>query len=129
MIFSKIELNELREAVKTHMSEHRYRHTLGVEKAAQELGAIFCPMAVYELRVAALLHDITKEMPLDLQLALLNSHSAALTDEDRAALPALHSFSAPIFIKTEFAKYARENRFGERTQSFLPARKQRLCHH
>ena len=108
-MFSEIQLNELRNDVKQYMSAHRYMHTLGVENAAIFLGEMLLPARVSDLRVAALLHDITKEMSYDEQFSLLASYGFALSEEDRAALPALHSFSAAPFIRLRFAEYATDD--------------------
>ena len=98
-MFSEQQLDALRENIKQYMGAHRYDHTLGVEKAVIFLGSIFLPEHVSELRVAALLHDITKEMSYDDQFSLLSSEGLIISEEDKMALPALHSFSAVPFIK------------------------------
>ena len=109
MMYSISELNSLRESIKQYMGTHRYEHTLGVENAAIFLGSIFIPELVTELRAAALLHDVTKEMSYEDQFSLLNAYGIALSDEDKSALPALHSFSAAPFVKERFANYATEH--------------------
>ena len=108
-MFSTLELDELRTAIKTYMSEYRYNHTLGVEKSAVSLGNVFLPKSIPELRAAALLHDITKEIAIDEQLKLLYLSGFSLTDEDIATLPALHSFSAVPLIKNKFPYFATDN--------------------
>lgn len=108
-MFSEFELDKLRREIRTYMSEYRYKHTLGVERAAIELGNVFLPKSLPELRVAALLHDITKELSLDEQMKLIDFSDLSITDEDRRTLPALHSFSAVPFIKEHFAHFATEN--------------------
>ena len=51
--------------VKTYESEKRYRHTLGVQEEAYRLGMIFMPHKAEKLRLAGMLHDITKDFSLD----------------------------------------------------------------
>ena len=108
-MFSTFEINELRIAVRSYMSEYRYNHTLGVERAASALGSILLPESLSELQAAALLHDVTKELSIDEQLILLDSSGTILTDEDKATLPAIHSFSAVPFIRMNFPRFATEN--------------------
>lgn len=108
-MLSELELNKLRENIKRHMGSHRYEHTLGVEKAAMFLGSILLPERISELRAAALLHDVTKELSYDEQFSLLSTESFELSDEDKATLPALHSFSAVPFIKANYADYASDD--------------------
>ncbi len=107
MKFTDKELELLRLAVKDRLSERRYRHTLGVETAAARLGEILCPEDVPSLRAAALLHDITKELSKDEQLALLTEQG--ITDADDTSASAIHhSLTAPAVIKRDFPQFATE---------------------
>ncbi len=107
MIFSNSQITDLRKIISQYMSERRYLHTLGVETAAVRLGEILMPDRLDELRVAALLHDITKDMPLDKQRELLlTSDMSLINDEDLLTLPALHSFCAVPFVKKELSEFS-----------------------
>ena len=109
MKYTENELNGLKEAVKERMSEKRFSHTLGVERMAKLLGELILPQSVSELRAAAILHDVAKEIPDDVQIALLEKSDFHLTDEDKATTGVIHSFVAPIIIKKDFQKFATEN--------------------
>ena len=109
MNFSNDSINRLRDDVKERLSKERYIHTLGVESLAKELGKVIIPEFLTELSVAALLHDIAKELSTPDQLALLASSGLSLTQEDLDTLPALHSFAAIPVIRSCFAEYADEN--------------------
>ena len=109
MIFDKKSITNLRLSVKGRMSEGRYTHTLGVEELARHLGTILIPESVSELCVAALLHDIAKEIDFEEQIALLTSSKFEHTQEDIDTLPALHSISALPIIEKDFNEYATEN--------------------
>ena len=63
MKYTEEMLTHLRNRVSTKMSKKRFIHTLGVEDTANELGEIFLSNKVTELRAAALLHDVAKELP------------------------------------------------------------------
>ena len=106
MIFSIDTLSNLRRLVKERISDKRYAHTLGVEKMARYLGEIIIPEKLDELCVAALLHDISKELSYDEQLKLLSESSVEYSKEDLSVKPALHSISAIPLVEREFSTYA-----------------------
>jgi len=106
VIFTEDRLSELREKVKARMSEKRFLHTLGVERCAKRIGELVLPEDVSKLRVAALLHDISKEIPMDTQLRILENHSFSLTEEDKSTLGVIHSYTAPYVIMDDFAEFA-----------------------
>lgn len=56
-----VDIDGIRNWVKSNISEKRYLHTLGVEKEARKIAEVFMPDKADKLAVAALLHDITKE--------------------------------------------------------------------
>uniref|UniRef100_UPI0026F05D43 HD domain-containing protein n=3 Tax=Fusobacteriaceae TaxID=203492 RepID=UPI0026F05D43 len=57
-------LEELREKVRKKMGEKRYIHTLGVEEKAAELAKKYIADEK-KCRIAAILHDVAKEMSID----------------------------------------------------------------
>ena len=61
-------------AVKTLETEKRFKHTLGVQKEAYELGKIFMPNEAEKLELAGLLHDITKDFTVEKQLSLCDEY-------------------------------------------------------
>lgn len=109
MIIFESDILDLREQIKPYMSERRYLHTLGVERAVIRLGDILMPHMVSELRVAALLHDIAKDISKEEQLTLISTYYDHISDEDISTVPALHSFAGPPLIKRDFSKYALES--------------------
>ena len=109
MFFSEESLLNLKEKVKLRMSEKRFSHTLGVERCAKKLGELILPQRVSELRAAAILHDISKEIPLELQFEILRENSFPLTDEDVETTGVIHSFSAPFVVKRDFPEFATDD--------------------
>ena len=101
-------LSLLRIAVAKRMGEKRFLHTLGVESAAKRLGEVLLPDKVYELRAAALLHDVTKELSYEESLLLLKGASEELPEQVLSTPAVLHSFTAPLVIKRDFHEYASE---------------------
>lgn len=106
MLYTEEQLTLLREKTSKRMSAKRFSHTLGVERCAKRLGELILPNRVSELRAAALLHDIAKEMPIEQQFEVLNKNSFYLTDEDRETTGVIHSYTAPFVIKDEFSVFA-----------------------
>ena len=102
-------LDALRTRIGSLMSEHRYSHTLGVEKMAAFLSEFCLPEKEKELRAAALLHDVTKELSYEEQLCMLadieNLSNAKLSSSDME--PAvIHSFTAQVVVKRDFKEFA-----------------------
>ena len=59
----KYNFNQLKEIVKSKMSLKRFTHTLGVVEMAEKLADIY-KADVEKCKLAALLHDICKEMDM-----------------------------------------------------------------
>lgn len=106
--FSSEELTNLREAVKSKLSQERYLHTLGVENAALRIADFCLPEFKYEISAAALLHDIAKELARD-ELQEIIFSDVFLTDEDKSSQKLYHAFAAPYVIKRDFPLFATEN--------------------
>ena len=106
MIFESCDIARLRLLVKDRISEKRYQHTLGVEKLAEYLGTVILPNKLDELAVAALLHDVAKEMSYDDHVQLLRDSNVSYTDEDLTVKPALHAIAAVPLIQRDFSEYA-----------------------
>jgi len=106
MIFSDEFFSSLRDAVKARMSEKRYAHTLGVERAAVYIAKKCLPERVGELRAAALLHDITKELDPDAQESLCRQYGIAVGDEERASPKLYHARTAAEKIRADFSELA-----------------------
>ena len=88
------------------MSEKRYRHTLEVEKMAARLAEIFAPEKENILRAASLLHDVTKEYPTELQIALAEKYGVVLTELDVCAPKTLHAMTAAASIAHDYPELA-----------------------
>ena len=109
MRFDNDDITRLHMLVRERMSSKRYEHTLGVEKMARYLGEIILPDKVDELRVAALMHDVAKEMSFDDHLAILQGSTVEYTDEDLEVKPALHSIAAVPLIMRDFCEFATDD--------------------
>ena len=104
--FSEEALEKLRREVMERMSAKRFSHTLGVEKKAEELCALFAPEKTGMMRAAALLHDITKELKTEEQLLLCKKYGIVPDADTLAAPKLLHSLTASAVIPDKFARFA-----------------------
>ena len=97
---------QLRELVTADMSPKRARHTLAVEQMAARLSVLYCPEKEQMLRIAALLHDVTKEWSTECHAAFLKEHGITPTAMDLAAPKTLHAKTAALLIPEQYSEYA-----------------------
>ena len=109
MKYSSKVLEDLRTEISLRVCGIRFSHILGVERCAVSLGTLFLPERIDELSAAALLHDVTKEIPIDQQIKMLEESGFLLTEEDKNTPGVLHSFTAPLIIKRDFHLFATED--------------------
>ena len=108
MYFTDDRIDELRAKVKGRLSEKRFVHTLGVEDMAVKIGQLCLPDSIDELRVAALLHDISQEYSEAEQFEIAERHNISFTEADLVAPPIWHSITGPLVIADEFPSFASE---------------------
>ena len=105
-MISHSDIENLRGEISKRLSCDRYTHTLGVERAAVFLAQMCLPEKECELRAAALLHDVTKELSTEEHFQILRSAKQKILDKDRDFIPILHSFTAPAVISADFPEFA-----------------------
>ena len=108
MSFNEKDLLELSNSLKQRLSEERYRHTLGVERAALALGKYCLSSRISQLRAAALLHDVAKELSFE-KLEEILRQTDGITESDYLSPPVFHSLAAPFIIKNEYPRFATED--------------------
>ena len=84
-----MQLEQIREEVKHILSEKRYKHSLGVEKRAAELGAIY-GVDIEKAKLAGLTHDIAKEMTKEEIFAYAQENGIQLSPIEREIPKVLH---------------------------------------
>ncbi len=99
-------LDALRETVMREMSPKRFRHTLAVEQMVARLCDLFCPEESLRMRAAALLHDVTKELDTNAQIALCRKLGISLANADLLAPKTLHARSAAARIPIDFPAFS-----------------------
>ena len=104
MKFTEQQIFALRSSIEPILSHKRFMHTLGVEAAAVSIGKFFPELDISELRVAALCHDVTKELSDEVQLTFIDESNVSANDLMTPQV--LHSLSAPKYILRHFSEYA-----------------------
>ena len=83
-------LSQLRPVALSYLKNKRIPHVLGTEQEAVRL-ALHYGADVNKARVAALLHDCTKKLEMDDQMALCRKYDIRLDELEKTALKLLHS--------------------------------------
>ena len=97
----KYNFNELKEIVKSKMSLKRFTHTLGVVEMSEKLAKIH-NADIEKCKVAALLHDICKEMDMEyIKNICKNNFMNELSEEDLENNEILHGFVGAYYVKNE----------------------------
>ncbi len=107
-IFTQEQIEFLRQKMASILSGYRLHHTMGVEAMAVRLGQLYCPEKISLLQAAALLHDLTKELPREKQLQIFASHGMIATKEELASPATLHAVTASLAISEKFPEFADE---------------------
>lgn len=97
---------EIKKYVEARISHSRWQHTLGVMETADILGTYLMPNRREELVLAALLHDVAKELTLDEMFCLIAEQEIPVTADDLSTPAALHSFAGAAMVKRDFPDLA-----------------------
>ena len=104
--FGEDEITALREQVIGEMSPKRFHHTAAVEDMVTRLATLFCPEDIPALRVAALLHDITKEYSAETHMEILTRSGQAPEAGEAYAYKTFHARTAAILIPERYPAFA-----------------------
>ena len=99
-------LAALEAEVASLLSPYRMQHTRGVVAMARRLAELFCKDKEQLLVAAALLHDVTKELPDSAQLALLEKSGVALRADELASPKIWHGMTAALVSPKRYAAFA-----------------------
>lgn len=92
---------KIKNYLKNNLSTRRYEHTLGVEKSALELAKIN-GADLYKVKIAALAHDLAKEISIEGQRQALKLHNAKIDEISNLTPQILHGFVSAIMLKDMF---------------------------
>lgn len=106
-------LDLLRGEIMKHISGKRLLHTYAVENEIKRLGELygFDKDGLIKLRVSALLHDITKEMPTEKQIEFCKERGLKITDDDRKSPKLFHSLTGAHLSRELFPDIVDETVF------------------
>ena len=102
------EYEKIRETALEGISRSRREHILSVEREAVMMAEALFPRLgipseyIYDIRTAAILHDIKKESDYDSQISICEKGGMSLTDADRASLTVLHSFAGAYAAREKY---------------------------
>ena len=103
--FTDDDVQALQQEIGKRLSNKRFLHTLGVKDVAMKISEHCSPEIKYEIAIAALLHDVAKELPEKEQMILM-TQSGSLTEDDLESKSLYHAFAAPALIRRDFPEYA-----------------------
>ena len=92
---------QILERLKGMLTFHRYTHTLGVADTAQRLAA-GCGVDPLRARVAGLLHDCAKSMPLDEMRELVVKNLPDMDEEELQTRAILHAPAGMVMARDVF---------------------------
>ena len=97
----KYNFKELKEIVKSKMSLKRFTHTLGVVEMSEKLAKTY-NADIEKCKVAALLHDICKEMDMEyIKNICKDNFMNELSEEDLENNEILHGFAGAYYVRNE----------------------------
>ena len=86
--------------IKENLSAYRFHHSMCVADKARELAKKY-GVDEEKAYVAGILHDITKEMPDDEQIRLIEENGHSLTDFEKGNHRIFHQMSGEAYVKNE----------------------------
>jgi len=84
--------------IKDTLSPYRFNHSICVAKKARELAKKY-GVDEEKAYVAGILHDITKEMPTDEQIKLIEENGCKLSDFEKSNHRIFHQMSGAVYVK------------------------------
>ena len=96
-----VKYEELYEIAKEKLSEKRFNHTLGVVKRAIQYAEIYNEN-MEKTKIAAILHDIAKEIPKEESYNMLEKYEVKLDDIEKRNFNLIHSILGSEIAKNEY---------------------------
>ena len=100
MDYTKIDYDALKEMLKARLAPKRFYHSLCVMEEAVKLAELY-GADTEKARLAGLLHDITKNMPDEEQLELMDKNGVVLTELERSSRKLYHAISGAWVVEHE----------------------------
>lgn len=93
-----LSVEEIKEYLKTTLKESRYNHTLGVCETAVKLAELN-GVSKEKAEIAALSHDVAKNMSSEDMLKVIEENNIALSQVERENMNLWHSIIAPVIAE------------------------------
>ncbi len=103
--------NAVKEEIATLISPKRLEHTLGVEREVRVLCSLYLPERECEMRVSALLHDITKELSPAEHIKLLEKYGVPIPESYKRNPKLFHALTGAHYAREKFGGYIDEEMF------------------
>ena len=97
-----LSFDEIQVSVSQWLTKKRFKHTLGVVESATHLAELY-GVDVEKARLAALLHDCAKELPLEEMQNLVRAESYEADEELLSNGNLIHGLAGMIRAKQEFS--------------------------
>lgn len=97
---SILTFDDYKKIIKERMGKNRYIHSINVAKAAEGLAKKY-GADIEKARIAGILHDITKEMPYDQQLKIMQDNGIMLDNVQQFSPKTWHAISGSVYVKTK----------------------------
>lgn len=94
-------IKEIKEVLSKRLSYKRYYHSLGVMNTAAELAARY-GNDIERAKLAGILHDCTKEYPLEKQYEIIERYGVEIPEDEITVEKLLHSRTGAVMAKEEF---------------------------
>ena len=91
---------DYKKIIRELMGDYRYEHSVNVADEAVALAELYGGDAE-KAYTAGILHDVTKELPNDKQLQIINDGGIILDDVQKQAPKLWHAISGSVYIQTE----------------------------
>ena len=101
MVYTDINIEEIKDWLKENLCEERYIHTLGVMDAAVELAQMF-NLDVEKARLAGVLHDAAKCFSNEKLLEIIHEHIPEVHDCELLNYKTLHAPVSAYLAKEKF---------------------------
>lgn len=95
------QIKTYQEYTKRHMNDDRYQHTLGVVEIAKDL-AVMYNVDVYNATLAALFHDLAKELPETQKRELCDQYKIPIDDFLDKNIHLTHGAIAAYMVQEQF---------------------------
>ncbi|MGN0143971.1 MAG: bis(5'-nucleosyl)-tetraphosphatase (symmetrical) YqeK [Clostridium sp.] len=93
-----LSVEEIKEYLKNNLKESRYNHTLGVCETAKKLAKLNNE-SVEKAEIAALSHDVAKNLSREEMLKIINENNIILSNVEKENMNLWHSIIAPVVAK------------------------------